>query len=454
MEIHEFVDEGLGHSSYLVDLGDGTAAVVDPPRFPTAHEALAERLGATDRVDDRHPLARRLRHRQPCARRRSGATFVAPAASHLADTASAGRTTASGSSSLTASSWSRSRRPATHPTTTPTSSIDDGSPAGVVLRRSLMVGAVGRTDLCGPELAEPLAHDDVPLAAPTRSCCPTISPCIRPMAPGRSAPRPAARERTTHARPRTGHQPAVRDRRRGRLRRAAARRVRDVPHLLRSPARAEPARPTPLRRGSPNSTASTSTTSNGTLAAGARRRRCPTDRRVRPPVTCPGRSRTRCDRCSPAGSAGSSTSTEPLVFVLDADQDRAELVRQCLDVGHEQPRRRARRRHRRLASRGRPISTIPLVDPAAMRRHGDRCPPGQRVRHRPRPRRASTSNSAAIGNSAVPDGPLTVMCGHGERAMTAASILTGRGRRDVIVLDGGPDTWAASTGQPLAESDR
>ena len=38
-----FVDEGLGHSSYLVDLGDGTAAVVDPPRFPTRPPAAAER---------------------------------------------------------------------------------------------------------------------------------------------------------------------------------------------------------------------------------------------------------------------------------------------------------------------------------------------------------------------------------------------------------------------------
>ncbi len=36
-----FVDEGFGHSSYLIDLGDGTAAVVDPPRFPTAHEQAA-----------------------------------------------------------------------------------------------------------------------------------------------------------------------------------------------------------------------------------------------------------------------------------------------------------------------------------------------------------------------------------------------------------------------------
>jgi rhodanese-related sulfurtransferase len=41
------------------------------------------------------------------------------------------------------------------------------------------------------------------------------------------------------------------------------------------------------------------------------------------------------------------------------------------------------------------------------------------------------------------------MCGHGERAMTGASILTSRGHRDVTVLDGGPDTWSAWRGQPL-----
>jgi rhodanese-related sulfurtransferase len=41
------------------------------------------------------------------------------------------------------------------------------------------------------------------------------------------------------------------------------------------------------------------------------------------------------------------------------------------------------------------------------------------------------------------------MCGHGERAMTAASILAARGRSDVSVLDGGPDTWSAATGLPL-----
>jgi rhodanese-related sulfurtransferase len=56
----------------------------------------------------------------------------------------------------------------------------------------------------------------------------------------------------------------------------------------------------------------------------------------------------------------------------------------------------------------------------------------------------------SLAQTPLPDGPVTVMCGHGERAMTGASILTARNHRDVSVLDGGPDTWAAWSGQPLA----
>ena len=49
----------------------------------------------------------------------------------------------------------------------------------------------------------------------------------------------------------------------------------------------------------------------------------------------------------------------------------------------------------------------------------------------------------------VPDGSLVVMCGHGERAMGAASILERAGRTDVRVLAGGPRDWAVATGNPL-----
>jgi rhodanese-related sulfurtransferase len=43
-----------------------------------------------------------------------------------------------------------------------------------------------------------------------------------------------------------------------------------------------------------------------------------------------------------------------------------------------------------------------------------------------------------------------VMCGHGEQAMTGASLRRHRGHHDVVVLDGGPDTWSTETDQPLA----
>ena len=47
-------------------------------------------------------------------------------------------------------------------------------------------------------------------------------------------------------------------------------------------------------------------------------------------------------------------------------------------------------------------------------------------------------------------GPVVTMCGHGERAMTAASILERGGHPVVGVLDGGPEDWAEATGRALA----
>jgi rhodanese-related sulfurtransferase len=58
----------------------------------------------------------------------------------------------------------------------------------------------------------------------------------------------------------------------------------------------------------------------------------------------------------------------------------------------------------------------------------------------------------AVEGARLTPGPVSVMCGHGERAMTAASILTARGKGDVVVLDGGPDTWSDATGNPLQTS--
>lgn len=42
----------------------------------------------------------------------------------------------------------------------------------------------------------------------------------------------------------------------------------------------------------------------------------------------------------------------------------------------------------------------------------------------------------------LPDGPVLVMCGNGERAMSAASIFAASGRREIQVLKGGPGEYA------------
>jgi hydroxyacylglutathione hydrolase len=51
--------------------------------------------------------------------------------------------------------------------------------------------------------------------------------------------------------------------------------------------------------------------------------------------------------------------------------------------------------------------------------------------------------------SELPAGPLVVMCGRSERAMSAASILERAGRTDVAVLDGGAADWAREAGRAL-----
>jgi rhodanese-related sulfurtransferase len=51
--------------------------------------------------------------------------------------------------------------------------------------------------------------------------------------------------------------------------------------------------------------------------------------------------------------------------------------------------------------------------------------------------------------ASLEDGPVTVMCGHGERAMTAASVLERAGHNNVSVLLGGPQDWATTHGAAL-----
>ncbi len=130
-------------------------------------------------------------------------------------------------------------------------------------------------------------------------------------------------------------------------------------------------------------------------------------------------------------------------------RDRDELVRQCLDIGHENIVGELDGGIDAWRSAGRQISATPLVDPDTI--VGTVVDVRQRrefeAGHIPG---AINVELGSLGHNPVPDRPVTVMCGHGERAMTGASLLTVRGHRDVSVLNGGPDSWAASSRQPLA----
>lgn len=138
-----------------------------------------------------------------------------------------------------------------------------------------------------------------------------------------------------------------------------------------------------------------------------------------------------------------------LVFVLEPGQDRADLVRQCLDVGQENLVGELAGGIDTWIAAGRPVESIPLVGPEALAstildvRQANEYAAG----HIPD---AINVELADVDRAAIPAGPVTVMCGHGERAMTGASILANAGRRDITVLDGGPDTWRAASARDQA----
>lgn len=132
----------------------------------------------------------------------------------------------------------------------------------------------------------------------------------------------------------------------------------------------------------------------------------------------------------------------PLVFVVDRDQDRAEIVRRAFEVGYERLAGELTGGTAAWEAADQPLSRTPLVGAAGLR--------GQEildVRQTSElaaghiPGAVHVELGALGGGARVPDGPLTVTCGHGERAMTGASLLERAGRRDLSVLDGGVAAW-------------
>ena len=90
------------------------------------------------------------------------------------------------------------------------------------------------------------------------------------------------------------------------------------------------------------------------------------------------------------------------------------------------------------------------VRAAAADRRPPRLPPPGPVR---RGRSGPGSRHIELGDprrrAGARAGPVVVMCGHGERAGSAASRLERAGRHGVRILAGGPADWAGATGPRL-----
>jgi rhodanese-related sulfurtransferase len=138
----------------------------------------------------------------------------------------------------------------------------------------------------------------------------------------------------------------------------------------------------------------------------------------------------------------------PVVFVLGDDTDRADLVRQCLAVGHDPLVGELRGGIDTWTAAGLPVEATPLVTADHMAgtvldiRQQNEWDAG----HVPGAIHVELGDLPA---TPVPQGPTTVMCGHGERAMSGASILQAVGHHDVSVLAGGPEDWQVATGADL-----
>lgn len=142
----------------------------------------------------------------------------------------------------------------------------------------------------------------------------------------------------------------------------------------------------------------------------------------------------------------------PLIVVRDSDQDVLEIAWQAAKIGYDNIIGELRGGMNAWVAAGHQTTSTPMVRAADIDgravldiRQQSEFESG----HLPGALHVELGALAAR-TSDVPEEPTVVMCGHGERAMGAASMLEAAGHRDLMVLDGGPHDWVEVTGGRLA----
>lgn len=446
IDLVPLVDEGLGNSAYLVDLGDGRALVVDVSRDLRAVHAAAARRGLTVAfAADTHLHADFLSGAHQLAAT-AGTRVLASAAGHREFTHTGlrdGDEVDLGGLRLRA-------------LTTPGHThehlsfllLDGDTEVGVFTGGSLIVGSAARTDLLGPDRTEALAREQYAslqrLSAlpgdvavwPTHGAG---SFCSAP--PGADRTSTIGRERATN--PLLG----------------APDEDTFVAQLLGSLGSYPPYF---LRLGELNRLGPTLLDRDPTLPALG----VDTVRRqladgaalvdVRPlarfaAAHIPGALSIPLRPVFASWLGWLAPADRPLIIVRDQDQDRAEIVWQAAKIGYDNLLGELAGGQDAWTAAEQDVATTELTGP-------DRITGRRILDIRQRPEYLAGHLPGAVhielGDIAdragdLPREPTVVMCGHGERAMGAASLLERAGYRNLTVLDGGPDDWAEATGRRL-----
>lgn len=447
-QITALVDEGLGNSAYLVELGDGRALAVDPPRDTRALSARAERAGLRIAwVADTHLHADFLSGARQLAAG-TGAQILASAAGRRAfehrGLADEDEVDLGG---LTLRALATPGHTDEHLAFL---LLDGPKPVGVFTGGSLIVGAAARTDLLGPDRTEELARaqyaslrrlatlPDEVAVWPTHgagSFCSAPPGADRTSTIGREKAgnplldAPDAGAFTARLTGSLGSYPAYFERLTEDNRRGPAI-VADPPAL--APVSVERAR---------------ALLDDGAVVVDVR------------PVAdfaaghVPGAISNALRPQFGTWLGWLLDPATPIIIVRNPDQDAADIVWQALTVGYENLAGELAGGIIGWHAAGHGLHSLGLVDAA---RIGER--PVVDVRQDAEyaaghlPAAVHIELGALPGRAADLDRrPYVVMCGHGERAATAASLLARAGHRDLAVLSGGPGDWVAATGRPLQD---
>lgn len=440
------VNEGLGNSAYLLDLGDGRALAVDPSLDLRAVDRLAAR--------------RRLRIRY-AAETHLHADFLSGARQLSADHAARLLAPAAGNREFRHTGLAdgdevdlgglRLRALAT-PGHTPEHLsfliLDGGRELAVFTGGSLIVGAAARTDLVGPDRTEELARAQyrslrrlAELPDPTE-VWPTHgagSFCAAP--PGSARTSTIGAEKASNpllAAPDEdrfvarllaglGSYPAYFDR--------LAERNRRGPELVTAPPAIVPLDPGRVRRLLADGGYLVDVRPVADYAAGH------IPRSLSIPL-----------RAQFATWLGWLVPPDPPIVILrNPDQDPDDILWPALTVGYQTIVGEVAGGLAGWTGAGGEVRSTGLVGPATVaapvlldvRQRSEHA-----AGHLPGAELVELGDLAGRAGD-LPAGAAVVMCGHGERAATAASLLERAGRTDLSILVGGPADWAAATGREL-----